>query len=210
MHRKAFAALCLSLVFLFASVLAENAAEAVETPAPVMTRDPRAGVFQPTPSPAPKQTRPDVVMMSFPSIDIEADTADVWVYFPNSPKNEGWYDLAFTLWAAIPPEAIEEGVETTVYTRANSETGEKEEVIYAKLFTSGLVPAGYCLQSVTMNQPVPEGSYSAILTAQPYDAKTGEPMPNSGSTYVTLNAVRSESAAEAEETQAPVLTDGAQ
>ena len=192
----AFTALCLCLAFL--SALAEDAVEPVGAPAPAMTRDPRAGVFQPTPTPVPKQTRPDVVMMSFPSIDIEADTADVWVYFPNSEKNEGWYDLAFTLWAAIPPEAIEEGVETTVHTRANSETGEEEEVIYAKLFTSGLVPAGYCLQSVTMNQPVPEGSYSAILTAQPYDAKTGQPMPNSGSTFVTLNAIRPKPADEAE------------
>ena len=182
--------------------------EPTATPAPVMTRDPRAGLYKPTPTPRP--LRPDVVMMSFPSVDIEADTKDVWVYFPNSEKNEGWYDLAFTLWAAIPVDAIEEGIETTVLTRVNEETGEEEEVVYAKLFSSGLVPAGYCLQEVTMNQPVPEGSYSAILTAQPYDVTTGQPTQNSGSTFITLNAYRTETAEEAENTEAPVLPVGAQ
>lgn len=210
----AFAVLCLSFAFLFAGASAENVPTA--TPAPVMTRDPNAGLYKPTPTPrptatpVPTPTRPDVVMMSFPSVDIDADTKDVWVYFPNSEKNEGWYDLAFTLWAAIPVDAIEEGIETTVLTRVNEETGEEEEVVYAKLFSSGLVPAGYCLQEVTMNQGVPEGSYSAILTAQPYDVATGQPTPNSGSAYVTLNAVRTEPAEEAENTEPPVLTDGAQ
>lgn len=194
MKRLALTVLCLCLAVLPALTAAEDPAGPFETPAPAMTRDPGAGVYKPTPTPVPAPTRPNVVMMSMPTIDIEADTLDVWVYFPNAPQNEGWYDLAFTLWVALPPERIEEGVETAVYIHTNKETGEPEEVLYAKLFTSGLVPAGYCLQEITINQPVPEGSYRAVLTAQPYDVKTGQPTKNNGSTFVTLNAVRSQRA----------------
>lgn len=224
----AFAVLCLSLAFLSAEASAENVPTA--TPAPVMTRDPRAGLYKPTPTPRPTLTpepkKPDVVMMSFPTVDIEADTKDVWVYFPNSEKNEGWYDLAFTLWAAIPVDAIEEGVETTVLKQVNEETGEEEEIVYAKLFSSGLVPAGYCLQEVTMNQGVPEGSFDAILVVQSYYVETGLPTPNGASAFMRLNAYRTQTPAEAEsteapveatetpvdaeETQSPVSTDGAQ
>lgn len=210
----ALAVFCLSMAFLSVLASAKNAPTA--TPAPVMTRDPNTGLYKPTPTPrptptpAPTPSKPDVVMISFPSVDIDADTKDVWVYFPNSEKNEGWYDLAFTLWAAIPVEAIEEGVETIVLTRINEETGEEEEVVYAKLFSSGLVPAGYCLQEVTMNQGVPEGSYDAILVAQSYYVETGLPTPNSASTFMRLNAYRTEIPAEAENTEAPVSADGAQ
>lgn len=143
------------------------------------------------PSPTPV-TRPNVVMLSFPTVSIQADTLDVNVYFPNSPKNAGWYDLVFTLWAAIPEEAVQEDVETTVYSLANPETGAAEDVIFAKLFVSEPVPAGMCLERITLNQPVPEGTYRAILSVQSYYADTGLPTKTGANTLITLNVIRPE------------------
>ena len=160
------------------------------TPAPTAyvppQRDPNAGAYRPQPTPEPK---PYVVFPGWAEITVEADSLDAWIPFYTPEKNEGWYDLTFELWAALPEEAIEEDTETQLVEETDEETGETREVLYAKLSQSGLVAAGLYLQEVTLLQTVPEGSYKAFVHMQPYYVEDGMPTPNNGRIAILLNAV---------------------
>ena len=181
--------LLLTLVFMLLLSSFSGIAQAAPA-APARTVDPNAMVKStPEPTPTPVQ-RPNVSLPGWATTEIEADTVNVEVYFPNPEKNDGYYYLAFDLWAALPEEDIEEDTVTQLLTEKNKETGEETEVLYALIYSSGLVPAGYCLQEIELVQPVHEGSYKAFARMQPYYADTYEPTPNSGSMAITLTAVK--------------------
>ncbi len=171
---------------------AEAAVTAKQTVTPAPTafvppqRDPNAGIYRPQPTPEPK---PYVVFPGWAEITIEADSLDAWMPFYTPEKNEGWYDLTFELWAALPEEAIGEDTETQLVEVTDKETGETHEVLYAKLSQSGLVAAGLYLQEVTLLQTVPEGSYDAFVHMQPYYVESGMPTPNNGRIAILLHAI---------------------
>ena len=179
--------LVFSLVLVFAAGVAQAASEAT---APAIDENAKVRVT-PSPSPTPV-SRPNVILPGWPTTEIEADTKNVTVYFPNPEKNEGYYYLAFDLWVALPEEDIEEGTATKLVSEKNEETGEETEVLYAMVYSSGLVPAGYCLQDIELVQPIHAGSYKAFASMQPYYADTYSPTPNSGSMAITLNVVKPE------------------
>ena len=157
---------------------------------PERTVDPNAMV-KTTPEPTPTPTRwPNVVFYCWTSTVIEADTENVEVYFPNPKKNDGYYYIAFDLWAALTEEDIEKDTVTRLVTEKDEETQEEKEVLYALIYSSGLVPAGYCLQEIELVQPVPEGSYKAFVSMQPYYADSFSATPNNASLPITLNAVK--------------------
>lgn len=169
---------------------ADVTAKQTATPAPTAyvppQRDPNAGAYRPQPTPEPK---PYVVFPGWAEITIEADSLDAWMPFYTPESNEGWYDLTFELWAALPEEAIEEDTETQLIEETDEETGETREVLYAKLSQSGLVAAGLYLQEVTLLQTVPEGSYKAFVHMQPYYVESGMPTPNNGRIAILLSAI---------------------
>ena len=185
MKKIMIAMLAISLML---GLAAASAYAAGDKPAPSI--DANAQV-RATPAPTPTPVaRPNVTLPGWPETQIEADTKNVTVYFPNPEQNEGYYYLAFDLWAAIPEEDIEEGTVTRLVTEKNKETGEETEVLYAMIYSSGLVPAGYCLQEIELIQPLHAGSYKAFALMQPYYADTYSPTPNSGSMAITLDVVK--------------------
>ena len=190
--------LFLTLAFVLLLTFFSGVAQAAPA-APVRTVDPNAMVKS-TPEPTPTPTRwPNVVFYAWTTTGIEADTVNVEVYFPNPEKNDGYYYIAFDLWVALPEEDIEEGTETRLFTEKDEETEEETEVLYALIYSSGLVPAGYCLQEIELVQPVPEGSYKAFVSMQPYYADSFSPTPNNASLPITLNAVKPVEESEREE-----------
>ena len=143
----------------------------------------------PLQGPIVKQKRPNVTLPGWAEFNIAADTVNVRVPLRNSDKNTGWYDLAFELWAALPQEAIQEGIETKIIEEKDDQTGETHQVLYAKLLQTGMVKAGQYLQDVTLMQPVSAGTYSAIVYIQPYYVETGLPTQINGGVGIRLNAI---------------------
>ena len=170
----------LILALLCGMALAEMEA-AQDKPLP----DPNAGEYRTQYDP-----KPNVALPGWGGIHMEADTVNVWMPFYNPEKNEGYYDLTFALWAALPEEAIAEGAETRIVAETDYETGEVQEVLYTKLFQSGLVPAGLFLQDVTLNQPVPEGEYRAYVRIQPYYVEDTTPTMSNGDVALVLNVTK--------------------
>lgn len=145
--------------------------------------DPNAGAYRAQPNPMP-----NVALPGWGGIHMEADTVNVWMPFYNPDANEGYYDLTFALWAALPEEAIAEGAETQIIPEVDAETGELREVLYTKLSQSGLVAAGLFLQDVTLFQPVPEGEYRAYVRIQPYYVEDTTPTMSNGDVALVLYA----------------------
>lgn len=164
----------LMLALLCGMALAET-----EKPQP----DPNAGEYRTQYDP-----KPNVTLPGWGEIYIDADTVNVWMPFYNPEKNEGYYDLTFALWAALPEEAIAEGAETQIIPEVDKETGELRETLYVKLFQSGLVAAGLYLQDVTLFQPVPLGEYRAFVHIQPYFVEDTTPTFSNGNVALTLYA----------------------
>lgn len=148
-------------------------------------RDPNAGEYR-----SQRDPKPNVTLPGWGEIYMEADTVKVWMPFYNPDKNEGYYDLTFALWAALPEDAIAEGAETQIVTETDKETGEAVEVLYTKLSQSGLVAPGLYLQDVTLFQPVPEGVYRAFVQIRPYYVEDTTPTMTSGQVALTLTVVK--------------------
>ena len=145
--------------------------------------DPNAGEYR-----TRRDPKPNAVLPGWGGIHMEADTVNVWMPFFNPEENEGYYDLTFALWAALPEEAIAEDAETQIIPEVDKETGELREVLYTKLSQSGLVAAGLYLQDVTLFQPVPEGVYRAFVHIQPYFVEDTSPTFSNGDAALTLYA----------------------
>lgn len=157
------------------------------------TIDPNAGKYIDKPQVTePPVQHPLVVLPGWAGFTIPADTVDVEMYMPNPAKNEGWYHLAFEVWAAIPEDQIVEGTETKIIVKRDDDGNPIGEVVFAKLYESGLVPPGMCLQFITLLQPMAEGLYEANVHIQPYYVETMQPVPNSGTVDVYLNVVKKE------------------
>ena len=175
---------------LILALLCVGAMAEMEAPIDRLLPDPNAGAYEPdpTPTPKPKPDDPNVMMPGWAEFRISAGEMDVRLPFYNPEVNEGWYDLTFALWAALPEESILTGVEKEYFSEEDEETGEVHEVLYAKLLQSGVVPAGLYLQNVTLTQPVPNGTYRAFVHIQPYSVKTGAPTQVNGEVGIRLIA----------------------
>ena len=168
-----------TLAILLLALLCVTAFAEADKPMP----DPNAGEYR-----SQYPTAPNVMLPGWKEIHIEADTVRVWMPFFNPEANEGLYDLTFSLWAALPEDAIGEGIETELVEETDRETGETTQVLYAKLSQSGLVAPGLYLQDVTLFQPVPKGIYKAQVRMQPYHKEDTTPTQTSGTMVILLNA----------------------
>lgn len=183
----------LSLLIFCAVLLPLASVFAETTPAPLPVFDPNIiaiGEATPTPVPEPTPTpRPNVTLPGWISFTIRADSADVRVNFPNPKANEELYYLSFDLYAALPEEALAADTETVVLNLTDKESGETVPTVFAKLYSSGLVPPGYALQDIELTQPVPAGEYTAIVQLHPFYYENYMPTPNSGNVAIKLIAI---------------------
>ena len=100
--------------------------------------------------------KPNVSIPGWTKLTIPADTVTITdIPFYNPEKNEGLYYLTFEI-------------------RLLDAKGEVSEV----LFTSGAVPPGKQLQSITLNRALPAGTYNTILHIQPYYIEDNTPTNN--------------------------------
>ena len=110
--------------------------------------DSGAGDYVETPKPSTVQS---VVIPSWGTITIPANTQTVSVNFYNPEKNEGLYYLTFRLLL--------------------EDTGEV-------LYESNAVPPGKHIQQITLNRGLSAGVYDAVVHVQPYRMSDETPTNN--------------------------------
>jgi len=110
--------------------------------------DSGAGDYVETPKPSTVQS---VVIPSWGTITIPANTQTVSVHFYNPEKNEGLYYLTFRL-------LLE----------------DRGEVLYE----SNAVPPGKHIQQITLNRGLSAGVYDAVVHVQPYRMSDETPTNN--------------------------------
>ena len=107
----------------------------------------------------------NVTLPGWGTITIDKESATVKVPFNNPEANKDNYYMSFELKVDLK--------------------GDGE---FTSVYESGLVEPGNYLNQVTLNQPIPEGEYNAIVHIQPY-TMTEQPQPtNNGDVKVRLIA----------------------
>ena len=110
-------------------------------------------------SDAPKQESEGVAVPGWSTLTISAGEKQVSLNFMNPKANEGKYYLSFEL--------------------RLKETGEV-------LCTTGLVPPGQAIQTVTLTKPLEKGEYAAIIHVQPYRMDEEQTPTNNADMETTL------------------------
>ncbi len=102
---------------------------------------------------------PGVVIPGWSAMKLPAGETEAETTLYNPEKNEGYYDLSFTL--------------------TLDETGEE-------VFTTGKIPPGYRCSKVTLNRALEAGKYEATLLVQPYLQSDTDAQLNRANVSLTL------------------------
>ena len=106
-----------------------------------------------------REDLPGVVIPGWGAMVLPAGETEAETTLYNPEKNEGYYDLSFTL--------------------TLDETGEE-------VFTTGKIPPGYRCSKVTLNRALEAGEYAATLLVQPYLQSDTDAQLNRANVSLTL------------------------